>query len=81
MLNFFARLEFQDGKRKRYVGQWEAAHQFYHGRGTVHVHLLVWLTDIPTIQLEKVVAATSPTDNEPLRSLVEGSQRSYSGSG
>ena len=41
VLNFFGRLEYQDGKRRRYVNQEEAATQFYHGRGTVHLHLLV----------------------------------------
>jgi energy-coupling factor transporter ATP-binding protein EcfA2 len=81
VVNFFARLEFQDGKRKRYVNFEEVAAQYYHGRGTVHVHLLIWLENIEAIGLEQSIAATAPTDNEPLRSLVEGSQRSYSGSG
>ena len=81
VVNFFARLEFQDGKRKRYVNMEEAATQFYHGRGTVHVHLLVWLEHVETVQLERAISATAPSDNEPLCSLVEGSQRSYSGSG
>ena len=81
VVNFFARLEFQDGKRKRYVNMQEVATQFYHGRGTVHVHMLLWLENVESIRLDQVLAATSPTDNEPLRSLVEGSQRSYSGGG
>ena len=77
----FARAEFQDGKRKRYVGEQEAASQFYHGRGTVHVHLLVWLENEASIGLQESIAATSPSDTPELRSLVEGSQRSYTGSG
>ena len=81
VLNFFGRLEYQDGKRRRYVNQEEAATQFYHGRGTVHLHLLVWLQHVESIQLEEVVAATVPADNLVQESLVEGSQRSLTGSG
>jgi hypothetical protein len=81
VVNFFARLEFQDGKRRRYINMEEAATQYYHGRGTVHVHMLLWLENEDTIGLEKVISATAPEDNEPLRDLVEGSQRSYTGSG
>ena len=81
VLNFFGRLEYQDGKRRRYVNEEEAATQFYHGRGTVHLHLLVWLQHVESIELEKVVAATVPADNPVQKSLVEGSQRSWTGSG
>ena len=81
VLNFFGRLEYQDGKRRRYVNQQEVASQYYHGRGTVHLHLLVWLQHIESISLEKSVAATVPEDNVPLAELVEGSQRSWTGSG
>ena len=81
VLNFFGRLEYQDGKRKRWVNQQEAATQFYHGRGTVHLHLLVWLQDVEATKLEESVSATVPTDNEVMANLVEGSQRSWTGSG
>ena len=81
VLNYFGRLEYQDGKRRRYVNQQEAASQYYHGRGTVHLHLLVWLQHVPAIELEKHIAATVPGDNAPLANLVEGSQRSWTGSG
>ena len=81
VINYFGRLEFQDGKRKKYVNMEEAAAQYYHGRGTVHLHLLLWLDNIDSIRLEESIAATSPANNAPLRDLVEGSQRSYSGSG
>ena len=81
VLNFFGRLEYQDGKRKRWVNQQEAATQFYHGRGTVHLHLLVWLQNVEAAKLEESVSATVPADNEVMASLVEGSQRSWTGSG
>ena len=81
VFNFFGRLEYQVGKRRRYVNQEEAATQFYHGRGTVHLHLLVWLQHVESIQLEEVVSATVPADNLVQESLVEGSQRSWTGSG
>ena len=81
VLNYFGRLEYQDGKRRRYVNQQEAASQYYHGRGTVHLHLLVWLQHVPAIELEKHIAATVPGDDAPLANLVEGSQRSWAGSG
>ena len=81
VVNFFGRLEYQDGRRKRYVNQQEVATQFYHGRGTVHVHLLLWLEHVEAVQLETVVSATVPAENETLAALVEGSQRSWTGSG
>ena len=83
VVSFFARLEFQDGKRRRYINMEEQALQYYHGRGTVHLHLLVWLENVDAIGLEHAVAATSDFggDNQALTELVEGSQRSYTGSG
>jgi hypothetical protein len=80
VVNYFARLEFQDGKRKRHVNPIAGVHA-YHGRGTVHVHLLVWLSNVVAIDLPSVVYATVPIDNVELRSIVVGSQPSYSGSG
>ena len=81
VVNFFGRLEYQDGKRKRYVNHQEVASQFYHGRGTVHLHLLVWLQHLDAVKLEDSISATVPEDNEVMASLVEGSQRSWTGSG
>ena len=81
VLNFFGRLEYQDGKRRRYVNGQEVASQFYHGRGTVHLHLLVWLQRPEAVKLEDSLAATAPADNPVMSSLVEGSQRSWTGSG
>ena len=76
ILSYYARLEFQDGKRKRFVGNQEAKSQFYHGRGTPHVHLLVWLRDTEKINFPATVSAVSPDDNPVMQALVEGSQRS-----
>ena len=81
VLNFFGRLEYQDGKRRRYVDGREVASQFYHGRGTVHLHLLIWLQHLEAVKLEDSLAATVPADNPVMSSLVEGSQRSWTGSG
>ncbi len=55
--------------------------QPYHGRGTPHIHMLIWLRHAEAAKMEDSISATSPTDNAPLKSLVEGSQRSYTGSG
>ena len=49
-----ARLEFQDGKRKRGVFR-EA--QFYHGRGTIHVHILLWLQGAHNMDLASIIRA------------------------
>ena len=81
VINFFARLEYQDGKRKKYVNLEEVASQYYHGRGTPHIHMLIWMQHMESAKLEESVSASSPLDNEALKSLVEGSQRSYTGSG
>ena len=79
VLNYFARLEYQDGKRKKEFRQ----PQDYHGRGTVHVHCLVWLENVETAGLDQVISATLPAaDAQPeLRAVVLGSQQSWSGSG
>ena len=70
---FFARLEFQDGKRQTLEQQMRT--QFYHGRGTVHVHVLVWLQDAENkARLPEIVAAILPPGKTPLGSLVRGSQ-------
>ena len=47
----------------------------------MYSHLSVWLENIESIQLEHLVKATSPIGNGTLCNLVEGSQRSYTGSG
>ena len=74
-----ARLEFQDGKRKR--GQFREP-QAYHGRGTVHVHILLWLDNMESMSLSEDIRADLPTESEPeLRDLVRGSQLDWTSSG
>jgi hypothetical protein len=55
----------------------------YHGSGRPHVHLLVWLRDIPAVRLPDIVCATVPDEDEnaPLRRIVLDSQKSWTGSG
>ena len=72
-LNFAARLEFQDGKRRQ-------ASQAYHGRGAVHLHALIFAEDVRPLQLHKKLLATAPPEGHPLRGYVLD-QLSYTGSG
>ena len=48
------RIEFQDGKRKRRQGWW----QLYHGRGSPHIHALLWLRNVQQSTLLQAVSAT-----------------------
>ena len=75
----FARLEFQDGKRRRHTGP----SQSYHGSGRTHLHMLVWLKDPEQVPWPQIVRGDLPAgDKEPeLRSLVEGSQLDWGHSG
>ena len=75
-----ARLEFQDGKRKRGVFR-EA--QFYHGRGTIHVHILLWLEGAHNMDLASIIRADIPeaSSEAELRDLVLGSQLDWASSG
>ncbi|CAE8634388.1 unnamed protein product, partial [Polarella glacialis] len=75
--DFCIRLEFQDGKRKR----WTRSAQNYHGRGTVHLHMLVWLRNFFAVNLGAKISAELPPDASPMHSLVEGSQLSWDSSG
>ncbi|CAE7253627.1 pif1 [Symbiodinium sp. CCMP2592] len=77
--HWVARLEFQDGKRKRHVHR---NGQFYHGRGAVHVHILLWLQDMQAMDLASKIQADVPGEDEPeMRDLVVGSQLDYTSSG
>ncbi|CAE7474952.1 unnamed protein product, partial [Symbiodinium sp. CCMP2592] len=77
--HWVARLEFQDGKRKRHVHR---NGQFYHGRGAVHVHILLWLSDMQAMELSSKIRADIPGEDEPeMRDLVLGSQLDYTSSG
>ena len=77
--HWVARLEFQDGKRKRRVFR---DGQFYHGRGTIHVHILLWLEDMQCMDLASKIRADVPAEEEEeMRDLVVGSQLDYMSSG
>lgn len=71
VVNFFTRLEFQDGSRKQ-------ATQMYHGSGRPHLHCLLWLEDVADIELDKSLSATLPAD-ETQAAYVKGSQDSRDG--
>ena len=76
---YFGRLEFQDGKRQ--TPQQQMRMQWYHGRGTVHVHVLVWLRDVDSKRkLPDVIAADLPETGTPMGSLVRDSQPDRSSS-
>lgn len=59
VVNFFQRLEFQDGKRKLPT-------QDYHGSGRVHVHSLDYLENVEHVGLEQKMSATVPDTDRPL---------------
>ena len=79
VLELFARLEFQDGKRRRHTGP----SQSYHGSGRAHLHMLVWLSDPTLVDWPHALRADLPSEKEEpeLRSLVEGSQLDWANSG
>ena len=64
-INFAARLEFQDGKRKQ-------ASQQYHGRGAVHLHALLFAEELEALQLHSRLQATEPPEGHHLRGYVDG---------
>ena len=75
-----ARLEFQDGKRKRGVHR---DPQFYHGRGTLHIHILLWLEKMQDMELASSIRADLPksSDDAEMLDLVVGSQLDWHSSG
>ena len=77
--HWVARLEFQDGKRKRGAGKDPL---FYHGSGRPHVHILLWLDDLLAVDIGETVKAVVPGEDEAeLRDLVLGSQLDWHDSG
>ena len=75
MVNYFQRLEFQDGKRKLPT-------QDYHGSGRVHVHSLDYLDNVDKIGLENKMSATVPGIEEvALRGYMLGRPHGRSDSG
>jgi len=83
IVNYFGRLEFQDGKRKRGFANQRHAYHKGPGSGRPHVHFLVWLTNEDCIDLPGVISAKLPNaETEPvMREVVLSSQQSYTGSG
>lgn len=75
----FARLEFQEGKRRRDIGP----SQSYHRAGRAHLHMLAWLKDTSKVGWARVLSADLPCQAEEpeLRFLVEGSQLEWEKSG
>ena len=76
VVNYFQRLEFQDGKRKLPT-------QDYHGSGRVHVHSLDYLQNVEEIGLEHKMSATVPDAEEQptLRGYMLGRPHGRSDSG
>ncbi|CAE7293352.1 unnamed protein product, partial [Symbiodinium sp. CCMP2456] len=72
-INFAARLEYQDGKRK-------AASQAYHGRGAIHLHAVLFAESLQGLELHRKLLATELPEGHALRGYVLD-QLSYSGSG
>ena len=72
-INFAARLEYQDGKRK-------AASQDYHGRGAIHLHAVLFAESLQALELHRKLLATELPEGHALRGYVLD-QLSYSGSG
>ena len=68
-INFFTRIEFQDGSKK-------PGTQRYHGSGRPHVHALFWVRDLAQLDFAGVAAATLDLsgDQEALIPYVRGSQ-------
>ena len=76
VVNYFQRLEFQDGKRKLPT-------QDYHGSGRVHVHSLDYIENVDQVGLERKLAATVPDAEEQpmLRGYMLGRPHGRSDSG
>ena len=79
--HWVARLEFQDGKRKR--GASKKDPQFYHGSGRPHVHILLWLDDLLSMDVADKIKAEMPKKAEEpeMHDLVVGSQLDWDKSG
>eukprot|EP00973_Karenia_brevis_P028881 3982784-Karenia_brevis.AAC.1 len=61
----FGRLEYQDGKNKRR----DHKAQSYHGRGTIHLHLLVWLRKPEQVDFATAVSGALPEDSPEMRNI------------
>ena len=74
VLAHFARFEFQDGKRK-------TTSQQYHGRGSVHIHFLVWLENAGAVKLEDAISATLSPQEPIVNGYVRGDKTTPGKSG
>ena len=74
ILNFAARVEFQDGKRK-------LPSQAYHGRETPHLHGLTFADSLQGLPLDTRLRADAPAEGHPLRGYVLDGQTGRTGSG
>eukprot|EP00971_Amphidinium_carterae_P144005 2853588-Amphidinium_carterae.4 len=72
-VNFLSRLEFQDGKRREVT-------QDYHGRGSVHLHCLIFAETVGPMHLENKLSASIPEEGHPLRGHVLDGQAGRTGS-
>ena len=83
MVNYCARLEFQDGKRKKPKHNYNPDNQESRGwgRGAVHLHLLLWHEDGDVACLKNVLSGTTPVSDPIMTGYVLGSQTSWGESG
>ena len=84
IVNYCARLEFQDGKRKRppkhnYEAGGTGGRNW--GRGAVHLHLLVWTEGGDLSCLQDTLSGTVPVGDPIMTGYVLGSQASWGASG
>ena len=83
--NYCARLEFQNGKRKKPkhvygVAEEEGGGRNW-GRGAVHLHLLLWTEGGDVSCLRDVLSGTVPVEDPIMAGYVLGSQASWGASG
>ena len=71
-IQYFARLEFQDGTRKK-------ATQGYHGSGRPHLHVLIWCDEEEKLPLATVLKATADGEDDDFKGYVHGAQKGASG--
>ena len=78
VVNYFLRLVFQDGQRKR---RQRYQVERYHGRGSPHIHAVIWTHTESTSTLRTAVSATLSNTSNEMKCLIEGCQSSHTGSG
>ena len=78
VLNYFLSAEFQDGKRKR---RQRNRQQRYLGRGSPHIHAVIWIENVTTGTFRTAVNATQRDSLKQTKCVIQASQCSYTGSG